>query len=1162
MITAVSGAWAVNQTYTVTVKYNEVLQTLTIISPDPLVYENQSFTNNEFIVPKADIAGYLQNFCPAGQTIQSFTIANPSGGLTMTDDGLKIELSYENKFNDPVTILFVLTLDSGSGTGGGNSPTIGNAAVPFQIITLKVFVCHSYHANSSAHDTWPNYTKDANYHWLTCDEYGICEYSKTMTPEEWALAKNKAIDPDFWPQFGAHVNTDGNDVLCDVCGYEMPHTHVASTTYIDTGDKHYTPCTKTGCPYNSDALNATDFASMSDADKTALNYGDHVDEEPAGALDNKCDKCNHVMNSMVDPTHEHVPGNVWTWDSNHADYHYLPCSVDGCDITDYYAYHQNEGQASNFFSYEEHTYVNGICVKCNYDPNASPSAHVHTPAEAWVQKAGYHYHKCSVTGCDYNSEDLTAELFTNNSTLANALSYGVHVDSQEPIGLCDKCGYNLVVVHAHDFESTVVYGKNDNYHWLICQAQNCPLDYEAIAAYTSADNSAEVESIKYDVAWAEHDYTSGLLDNTCICGKLNPAHTHVPSDSWTKKDTYHYKKCTVTGCTLNSDNLTKAELEALNGDTQALLEYGSHVDDNPADGLCDQCGYQITQGHTHTLDPNWVWKDEYHYHMCTEMGCPFHNENLTENDFADVDDQETFRFGEHEYGSLGEQYYTCKICGFENQERKAQKHTEHKYQWAQLPTGNSDANGFEHWQQCINQTGYCDALFIYPDESEKKHKFNDEATDETYYICSICGYVDIDRRDSETRPHAHEFSTKWTWTEDTQNEVGVHYHKCISNQGTCPLKYDGFDNEALEVYGHHEYGTSQEGTAYYICKTCGYESEVRKSQPHTHQYGDWVYNSDDHWKVCSATEGACAAPRGFNGPHSYYATDDASTPDIDERAQCSTCPFYNQARANAIKNAASAAKVQSWSWDYEIPFNFEAPVLNDRRMNAEQCYTIFLPYALELNGLKGYALEQHNDYIIGFKEQAVPKLPQLIPFVVKPEKTGNPLNSTTTTIYMTLQKEDQADWMTEDEKQALISDRGYANSQPSIHSTGGRLYMLGSLKYLTGNAAGGRYIMQGKDAEHPNGVFKMIDGSADAGYDKVDNRSCILPMRAHIETLGGDSREFLGVRLIKADGSVTTIDRLVINAEDNTVYDLQGRRVENPRKGGLYIIGGKKTILK
>jgi len=257
--------------------------------------------------------------------------------------------------------------------------------------------------------------------------------------------------------------------------------------------------------------------------------------------------------------------------------------------------------------------------------------------------------------------------------------------------------------------------------------------------------------------------------------------------------------------------------------------------------------------------------------------------------------------------------------------------------------------------------------------------------------------------------------------------------------------------------------------------------------------------------------------------------------------------------------------VQSWSWDYEIPFNFEAPVQNDRRFNANQCYTVILPYALELNGMKAYTIEQHNDKIVGFKEQAVTELTQLKPYILKSEATGNPLSMPMTTIYSTLLKSDNASdvaaWMTQAEKDALLDDRATVGNQPSINNGTSPLSMIGTLKYLKAEAVG-LYILQGKDADHPNGVFKKVETAG--GYDATgDNRASVLPMRAYLKATTSSPARLLSVVFYAADGSVTAVERLALDEDGLAViYDLQGRRVQNPRKGGLYIINGKKTILK
>ena len=51
--------------------------------------------------------------------------------------------------------------------------------------------------------------------------------------------------------------------------------------------------------------------------------------------------------------------------------------------------------------------------------------------------------------------------------------------------------------------------------------------------------------------------------------------------------------------------------------------------------------------------------------------------------------------------------------------------------------------------------------------------------------------------------------------------------------------------------------------------------------------------------------------------------------------------------------------------------------------------------------------------------------------------------------------------------------------------------------------------------------------------------------------------------IIREPNGTTTIEEAVIDVlQDNVVYDLQGRRVANPIKGGVYIVNGKKVVKK
>ena len=921
------------------------------------------------------------------------------------------------------------------------------------------------------------------------------------------------------------------------------HVHDFSTTdWIITETHHFHPCTASAdCPLasahglnnptqNEDFFNA--WQALDNPQLNAFNFANHYELSPE---DGNCDFCGAAIHQHVaDTKYIQIEGGT---------YHYTKCTTDGCtynsetltaaDFTDAaVAAALNFGKHADFL-----TYYNA-CEKCGYHT-------VHTPEEYWVTNGGNHYHPCMAVGCPLSSVYLTGEEEALDYDAKTALSFGAHFDVNQD-NKCDVCEKDL---NAHEHFFTNEWTTTDTTHYHKCIAQGCD-----ILQYSELVLELQSDDVQNAVAFGQHSFTGNVCS---VCGYEK--HIHHFASEWTQTATHHYHKCLLQGCNLTATdykegtNMTETEKTA--------VAYAEHSFDT--NNVCTTCGYDKNAAHVHVFGDTWlemtVDNKQYHYKKCTADDCPINYQNMSDLEKAITS------YGQHQYGTSqeGAAYYTCKVCGKVNEARQNTAHV-HSYQWVSIASTDATADDPEHWQECVATEGACFESQRVPDE--KKHKFAEDATDYTYYTCSICRYIDEERK--AHAPHVHVFAEAWS------NNETHHYHECIGTQGECTLKYDGTDNEALEKYAEHTYGGSQEGAKYYTCQTCGYINTTRKNAHHNHVYGGddaWKHDNLQHWKECTAADngtelaGPCTEPKGSLGNHEYASTDDAATTDKDERALCSVCGWYNEARKQAIDNAAAAANVQSWCWDYEIPFNFEATVQNDRRFNADQCYTIFLPYALELNGLKAYAIEQHNNNIVGFKEQAVTELPQLTPFVVKSETTGNPLSSAMTTVYSTLQSSDNAAWMTADEKAALISDRGYAADQPSIHSTGGRLHMLGTLRYLVGNEANGRYIMQGKDAQHPNGVFKLISGttSDNAGYDKVDNRACILPMRAHIETLGGDARQTFDIVFYAADGSTTTVKGLVIDEDASLeIYDLQGRRVQNPRKGGLYIINGKTAVFK
>jgi hypothetical protein len=65
-------------------------------------------------------------------------------------------------------------------------------------------------------------------------------------------------------------------------------------------------------------------------------------------------------------------------------------------------------------------------------------------------------------------------------------------------------------------------------------------------------------------------------------------------------------------------------------------------------------------------------------------------------------------------------------------------------------------------------------------------------------------------------------------------------------------------------------------------------------------------------------------------------------------------------------------------------------------------------------------------------------------------------------------------------------------------------------------------------------------------------------MRAYIEMLNGAPAPSMAI-----EGDATGISEVRSMTEDgkNDIYDLQGRKVQNPGKG-LYIVNGKKVIIQ
>ena len=233
-----------------------------------------------------------------------------------------------------------------------------------------------------------------------------------------------------------------------------------------------------------------------------------------------------------------------------------------------------------------------------------------------------------------------------------------------------------------------------------------------------------------------------------------------------------------------------------------------------------------------------------------------------------------------------------------------------------------------------------------------------------------------------------------------------------------------------------------------------------------------------------------------------------------------------------------------YGWPFENLHNFKAKhIINTRKLKAGQQYTICLPYDMTIpESFKVYQLVGANtsNNLIGFQEvdREIPgnKIEYLKPYVIIPTETGQLLG--TMEEYVHEFKEERTDKTTLN----------------GVNPDDRLVTMYGTMRYISGNDAIGKYIMQSGN------MWKMITGG---DYTDESNKACILPMRAYISpsSMGG-ARPYLSATFSNASGGTTTVGRLRLDEDtDHTaIYDLLGRKVQSPQRKGIYIINGRKVV--
>ena len=360
---------------------------------------------------------------------------------------------------------------------------------------------------------------------------------------------------------------------------------------------------------------------------------------------------------------------------------------------------------------------------------------------------------------------------------------------------------------------------------------------------------------------AVHDY-----DENGICRGCGVAdHEHDFEEVWSADEGSHWHACEQDGCTVTKD-----------------FDAHNFGEDN---ATCETCGYvrTITCQHdfgTYLCDENQHWKE------CRKPGCS----------------AVTAR-GEHVLNRSnhnGVITYYCQSCF---------KYRTHDHDFAD----EWSTSGTHHWKQCYVDNGYCNFISDY-----EEHDYGSE----TGTTCVTCGYT----RTICDHTYSEGFNS-WDetghWRECT-NPVCTDRPSSRKDEAVHTLNADGDCTACGYRHTEHAYGewhydgsehwktctkpgcqaqTGKSGHTYSgdICSVCGYDRSITPA--HTHYYGQWSKDSQNHWRECSDPN--CPEETGRiidRAAHIY--DDDADT----------TCDLCGYVRSIAPDHSGGHV-YGDWSWD-------------------------------------------------------------------------------------------------------------------------------------------------------------------------------------------------------------------------------------------------------
>ena len=283
--------------------------------------------------------------------------------------------------------------------------------------------------------------------------------------------------------------------------------------------------------------------------------------------------------------------------------------------------------------------------------------------------------------------------------------------------------------------------------------------------------------------------------------------------------------------------------------------------------------------------------------------------------------------------------------------------------------------------------------------------------------------------------------------------------------------------------------------------------------------------------------------RLYNGDHVYY--NDAGDyidgyPQIYPKASDAEIAFGNNT-TTYYHNTTST----TWSWEVEVPtFEYEKIVLTAKYVN-ESGYK----WKISADAYINKTITQLSGYSTGyatFGSNASVDFSKAVPAVEGKSFTaykGN-VQSNAMIQYSAITT------LSGGEGALLVGDAGTYSIPVAASASADDTNNFKAIDTETELSSSTYYILTNKPAS---------GGTGPLGFYRVNtNGSWCGKNTAYLETsVTPKAREYFPL-----ENEDTSVENIVIERKDNSsVYDLQGRRVANPEKG-LYIVNGKKVVIK